>query len=383
MPLMADPDVPWWRRPHNLLVVVVAVAVIAIVVIITLRMAMGGRSDKTATAETVPLVTAKAPGRSAINSLVNFTGGIVARYDMPIGVEGEGGRIVAVLAESGDHVRKGQVLAKLEPTVIAAQVASLHAALEQTRAEAVLAEADFRRASAVVDSVGALSREELDKRRSTVATTAARVKAAEAQLAEAEARLGRTDIRAPDEGIVLTRSAEVGQTAVAGGAALFRLARGGEIEMRAQASEQDLPHIQLGQRVVVYLTGVATPFEGKVRLVSAVIDPMMRLGEVRVSLPPSPVLRPGAFARGEVSIGTESRPIVPQTAVLTDGTNNFVYVVGKDGRVVRRPVKVAGTQPGGIVIGDGLTGSELVVTSAGAFLHEGERVNLVSTRGAP
>jgi RND family efflux transporter MFP subunit len=235
----------------------------------------------------------------------------------------------------------------------------------------------------VVDSVGALSREELDKRRSTVATTAARVKAAEAQLAEAEARLGRTDIRAPDEGIVLTRSAEVGQTAVAGGAALFRLARGGEIEMRAQASEQDLPHIQLGQRVVVYLTGVATPFEGKVRLVSAVIDPMMRLGEVRVSLPPSPVLRPGAFARGEVSIGTESRPIVPQTAVLTDGTNNFVYVVGKDGRVVRRPVKVAGTQPGGIVIGDGLTGSELVVTSAGAFLHEGERVNLVSTRGAP
>ena len=370
-------DLPWWRQPQQLLLGGVVAGVLAIVVIITLRMVFG-HSGAQKTSDTIPLVSVLAPGRSTIDTTVNFTGGIVARYDMPIGVEGEGGRIVAVLAESGDHVRKGQVLARVEPTVVTAQVASLRATVDQTRAEAALAEADYQRAAAVVASVGALSREELDKRRSVVATTAARVKSAEAQLAEAEARLLRTEIKAPDDGLVLTRSVEVGQTAMAGAAPLFRLARGGDIEMRAQASEQDLPQIKLGQSVSVYLTGIAAPFVGKVRLVSAIIDPLTRLGEVRVSLPPSPDLRPGAFARGEVSIGTESYPIVPQTAVLTTGTVNFVYIVGADHLAVRRPVKIKGTQPRGIIIREGLTGTERVVTSAGAFLHEGEQVNLVS-----
>jgi len=371
------PDLPWWRQPQRLMLGAVVAGVTVIVVIITLRM-VAGHSGAQKASDTLPLVSVKAPGRSTINTAVNFTGGIVARYDMPIGVEGEGGRIVAVLAESGDRVRKGQVLARVEPTVVTAQVASLRAAFDQTRAEAALAEAEYQRAAAVVESVGALSREELDKRRSVVATTAARVKAAEAQLAEAEARLLRTEIRAPDDGLVLTRSVEVGQTAMAGAAPLFRLARGGDIEMRAQASEQDLPQIKLGQPVSVYLTGIAAPFIGKVRLVSAIIDPLTRLGEVRVSLPASPELRPGAFARGEVSIGSESFPIVPQTAVLTDGAVNFVYIVGTDHRVVRRPVKIGGTQPRGIIISDGLVGTERVVTSAGAFLHEGEQVNLVA-----
>jgi RND family efflux transporter MFP subunit len=374
---------PWWRRAHVIAVTVVALVLIVVALIIALRMNAARHAAATDPNEQAPLVTVKTVGSAAITSTVSFTGGIVARYDMPIGVEGEGGRVSAVLVESGDRVTRGQVLARLEPAVVEAQVASLKATLEQYRAEAALATADYRRAAAVSESVGALSKEEVDRRQSQVATSAARVKAAEAQLAEAEARLGRTEIRAPSDGIVLTRTAEVGQTAMPGGATLFRLARGGEVEMRAQVAEQDLPRLKVGQAAEVHLTGIATPFAGRVRLISAVIDPATRLGEVRVALQPHPDLRPGAFARGEVKIGTDLRPVVPQTAVLSDGAVNFVYIVGPDLRAARRPVHIAGTQSQGIVIDRGLDGSERIVTSAGAFLHDGERVQLAQAQAAP
>ncbi len=378
-PRLPSPEPRFSRRAYLIAAGIVLLAVVALV------MAMRGSAPPTAPTATdsSPLVTALPPGRTPFTMTVTFTGAIVARYDMPIGVDSEAGHIAAVLVEVGDHVRAGQVLARLDTSVVAPQVASLRAALEQSRAEAARAEADYRRADAIANSVGALSKEEVGKRQSEAVTTAARVKAAEAQLEESEARLGRTEIRAPADGIVLTRNAEVGQAVTPGGPTLFRLARGGEVEMRAQAAEQDLPRLHVGQTAEVRITGVATPFSGTVRLLAAVIDPMTRLGEVRVTLPKDPNLRPGAFARGEVKVGSDVRPIVPQTAVLSDTRGNYVLIVGSDGRVVRRDVRFGGAQPSGIVIADGLDGTERVVTTAAAFLHEGERVRVAAAKDAP
>jgi len=377
-PAPPAPEPRLLRRGYLVVAGVVLVAVIALVVL----MRRGATPAAPTAAEAAPLVTALPPGRTAFTMTVNFTGAIVARYDMPIGVDSDAGRISQVLVEVGDRVHAGQTLARLDTSVVAPQVASLRAALEQSRAEAVLAEADYRRASAIAGSVGALSKEEVDKRHSQVATTAARVKAAEAQLAEAEARLGRTEIRAPADGVVLTRNAEVGQAVTPGAAALFRLARGGEVEMRAQAAEQDLPRLKVGQTAAVRITGVATVFAGTVRLLPAVIDPQTRLGEIRVSLPKDPNLRPGAFARGEVKVGSDDRPIVAQTALLSDARGSYVLVVGPDGHVARRDVRVGGAQPNGIVIAEGLDGAERVVTTAGAFLHEGELVKVAPAKDA-
>lgn len=343
-----------------------------------------GHAPKTANElENAPLVSAVAPGTTAYQVTASFTGAVVARYDMPIGVDGESGRIAAILVEVGDRVRQGQVLARLDTAVLAPQVASLRAALEQARAEASLAEADYRRAAAIADSVGALSKEEVDKRQSQAITSRARVHAAEAQLQEAQARLRRTDIVAPADGLVLTRTAEVGQTVTPGGAVLFRLAREGEVEMRAQVAEQDLPRLQIGQLATIHLTGVATSFEGHVRLLAAVIDPQSRLGEVRIALKQDPNLRPGAFATGEVVLGSGVKPVIPQTALLSDKAGSYVLVAGKDHRVVRRAVTVGPAQSAGVVIADGLDGSERVISIAGAFLREGELVRVDVPPAAP
>jgi RND family efflux transporter MFP subunit len=377
---VAAPARPFWQTNRfRVLALLVLVAIVGV----ALSMRTSGPVAPVDPAAQTPLVSVTTPGRTPVTGTVTFTGAIAARYDMPIGVEGEGGRIASVRVEPGDRVRRGQVLATLDTSVVGSQVASLRAQLVQAEAEAALAEQDFRRAEAVANSVGALSQQEVDNRRSRVATSRARVEAARAQLAESQARLGRTEIRAPADGLVLTRDAEVGQTATPGSPALFRLARGGEIEMRARVAEQDLPKLRVGQPAQVRVTGLSEAFPGQVRLLGAVIDPQTRLGEVRVQLQPNPNLRPGAFARGEVETGRESRPVLPQTAVLSDGTQNYVLVVGADGKVARRDVRIASTGVRGVVIAEGLDGTERVVTAAGPFLQAGETVRVAETPAAP
>lgn len=340
---------------------------------------MRHRSPPAPTVSAVPLVTVIVPHQSALAGTVSFTGTISARYDQPIGVEGDGGRIAAVLVEAGDRVHQGQVLARLDTSVVAPQVASLEAALEQAKAESELAAADYKRALAV-GPAGALSKEETDRRRSVAATAAAKVKVAEAQLAEARGRLGRTDIKASADGIILMRRAEVGQTATVGGEPLFRLAKGGQVELRGQVAEQDLPKVKVGQTAEVHVTGVPTAFPGKVWLVGAIIDPQTRLGMVRVELTPHPDLRPGAFARAVVTVDHDQAIVLPQTAIQTDGSKNFVYVVAAGNVVERRDVTVQGTSAEGVIISGGLKGDEQVIAAAGAFLHVGDKVEPSTAR---
>jgi HlyD family secretion protein len=106
----------------------------------------------------VPTVSVTQAGVSTVPTTVSIIGTIAARYDMPIGVEGDAGRVAAIYVEAGDHVKRGQVLARLNVSVLQPQVANLEAALEQARAEAELADAEYRRAQAVGAS-GALSAE--------------------------------------------------------------------------------------------------------------------------------------------------------------------------------------------------------------------------------
>jgi HlyD family secretion protein len=358
---------------------VLAGALAVVVALLAFRMTQSLHKEA-AVPPAIPTVTVTEVGVSTIPSTVSIIGTVAARYDMPIGVEGDGGRVAAVFVEAGDHVKHGQVLAHLNISVLEPQVANLEAALEQSRAEADLADAEFHRAQAVGAS-GALSAEETQRRKSSAVTAAARVKVASAQLAEAKARLARADIRAPADGIILTRNVEVGQTAMPGGEALFRLSKDGETELRGQVAEQDLPLLKVGQTVDVRLTGTAKIYPGRIRLLGAVIDPATRLGTVKIALMPDPNLRPGAFARAEVTVSNAERAVLPQTAVLNDDKGSYVLVVNAQGKVERKSVRVTGMVPSGVTIAEGINPTDQVVTTAGAFLQEGETVRPVLIAG--
>jgi HlyD family secretion protein len=362
------------RRKWLVALIIAAIAVAALLWVRHVR--TQSPTAAASLANSIPVVTVTTPGSRAVTSRITFTGALAARYDMPIGSDTDTGRIKEIDVEVGDHVKQGQVMAKLDGSVLLPQVNRLAASVEEAKAEAALSAAQYKRALGV-QAAGALSAEEIEHRRATSLTDDARVKVAVAQLAEAQARLERTDVRAPADGLVLTRTAEVGQIASPGGAALFRLARNGEIEMRGQIAEQDMARLRVGQSAMVYITNVARPFDGRVRLLGAVIDPNSRLGEIRIALGSDPVLRPGAFARGEVVIDHDEHPVLPETAVLADEKGSYVFIVNDKNEVERRKVSVIDTTAAGIVIGAGLTGSERIVTTAAGFLREGERVSAV------
>lgn len=337
------------------------------------RTFLGSGSDAPPTPP--PLVSVVTVKNAAVADVVSLNGAIAARDEVAISAEGEGRRVAALRVEVGDQVKTGTVLATLDTSLVAPQVTSLQASLEEARANAAVARAEYRRAQAVA-AVGALSAQEIERREASAIAAEAKVKVVSAQLREAEERLRRTEIRAPFDGVVLMRMVEVGQLVGSGGGAAFKLGRAGGIEMRGNVAERDLPRLAVGQRASVRVTGVEQPFVGQVRLIGAVIDPQTRQGSVRIDLPVHRDLRPGAFASGLIEIGTAARPVLPQTAVMSDADGNYVFVVGADNKVARRNVKVAGSRAEGVVIDSGLAAGERVITTAGPYLRVGEPVRI-------
>jgi RND family efflux transporter MFP subunit len=356
----------------------IGIVIVALIVVLAVRLTHAFGVKNLPNQNPIPTVSVTEVGISTVPTTVSIIGTIAARYDMPIGVEGDAGQVSAIYVEAGDHVKRGQVLARLNVSVLEPQVANLQAALEESRADADLAGAEYHRAEAVGAS-GALSVEETQRRKSAAVTAEAKVKVAAALLAEAQARLARTAVRAPADGIILTRNVEVGQTATPGGEALFRMSENGEVELRGQVAEQDLPLLKVGQAVNVRLTGLSKVYEGHIRLLGAIIDPQTRLGMARVALTPDPNLRPGAFARAEVTVSNADREVLPQTAVLSDDKGSYVMIVNAQRKIERRAVRVSGMVPNGVTIAEGIGSKEQVVTTAGAFLQEGELVNPVSS----
>jgi RND family efflux transporter MFP subunit len=323
-----------------------------------------------------PVVSVVVPALGQVAGTVAVTGQIAALNDMPIGVDGAAARIAEVLVEPGDHVRRGQVLARLNPITAQSQLDSAAASLDELRASAAVAQAEWARAERARD---AFSVEEAERRRVAAVTSQARVKSAEAQVESARDLYSRTTVVAPTDGIVLTRSAEVGQIAVPGGAVLFHLARNGAIEMRATVAEQDMPRLKVGQAVTVHLDGLPQGFGGKVWQLGAVIDATTRQGSVRVALPGNDHnLRPGAFARADIATGNSPGMLLPQTAVLSDPAGSYVMVVGEGDKVERRDVHIAGAHDAGLLVSGGLGGNERVVAIAGAFLRVGEQVQVAA-----
>ena len=326
----------------------------------------------------LPQVTVMVPGMTAVADVVTAPGSIAARRDAAVGVQGEGGRVTDVLVEAGQSVARGQILVRIDNAVQTQQSIQLAASVRQAEADARLAQANLARAEALV-AKGFISKADIDQRTATRDGALARVSVARAQLAENNARIERLNVRAPAAGLVLARNVETGQI-VSPATMLFRIAEGGVLEMRAQVAEQDLARLKPGMPASVTPVGSTTEYRGKIWLLDPVIDATSRQGIVRIALNYEPGLRVGAFARARIASGDAMHPVLPQSAVLADDKGNFVLVVGADNRVERRGIATGVIGDQGVSIASGLSGSEKVVLSAGAFLRAGEKIAPVLAR---
>ncbi len=326
-----------------------------------------------------PSVTVMTPGRTSIERIISSTGTLAARREMPVGVNGEGGQVVRVLVEPGQWVGAGQVLATVDRAVQVQQNAQLEASIRVAEADARLTQSELDRAEALV-ARGFISRADIDRRTAQRDAAAARVRVAQAQLAENRARTGRLDIRAPAAGLVLTRDVEPGQVVSGASGVLFRIARGGEMELLAQVGEGDLALLSTGTRAEVTPVGAARGFFGQIWQMAPVVDPQTRQGTARIALAYAAGLRPGGFAEARIVAGSQLAPLLPESAVLNDAQGSYVLIVDGDNKAQRRAVTVGAVNNDGVPIVSGLTGQERVVISAGAFLEPGQRVTPVVAR---
>lgn len=370
------------RRRRIALIAGVGVIVVALLAAFFL---MRGGEEKAgpATAEggaQAPTVTVVVPGRQTVDRSISATGSLAARVDMPVGVAGEGGMVTRVLVQPGQWVGAGQTLAVIERSVQSQEAAQLAANVQVARADAELAQNEFERSEALVGR-GFVSKADLDRKRAARDAAAARVRVAQAQLNAARARIGRLDIRSPAAGLVLERNVEPGQVVSPGSGALFRVAKGGEMELLAQLSESDLASLRVGAPAVVTPVGTDRKFSGQVWQVSPIINEQNRQGIARVALAYDPALRPGGFANVEIVSGSQEAPVLPESAILSDERGSYVYVVDSNNKVARRAVQTGPVTPQGIAITGGLSGRENVVLRAGGFLNPGETVRPHRQRG--
>lgn len=330
-------------------------------------------------------------------------GSLVPREEVLIAAEVTGLRIERVLVDVGAPVTEGQLLAVLDGqrlNLLLAQKAADQARAEAAtaQAEALAAEADAAADEARValgralalQAKGTVSAQLLGERETAAATAAARARAQGQALAAAKAerlrvmaereellwQIDRIDLRATATGIVTGREARAGQITAADGAPLFRIMKDGDVEMEAQVTETALAAIRNGQDVTVRVAGMGRPVNGRVRLVSPVLDPATRTGQVWISLD-GDGLTPGSFASASFETDRREAIVLPYAAVLAGNAGSQVQVV-RDGVVSVRPVETGLMTATGVEIVSGLAPGEVVVAMAGGFLREGSRVSPVT-----
>lgn len=366
---LPSPDTPRRGRGGLIAAIIVAILVIALIAYFV----FGRAKPVNKPVEQLPLVSVVVPGRSTVSRVVSATGSLAARREMPIGVAGDGGMVTRVLVEPGQWVAKGQVLALVDRSVQLQTAASLSAQVAVARSDAAIAQSELDRGQTLVGR-GFVAKADIERLAATRDAALARVRVAQATLGEANARTDRLDIRAPSAGLVLTRAVEPGQIVGPGTGTLFRLADGGQMEMRAQISEADLRGLRVGARAQITPVGGSETFPGEVWQVSPVIDPQSRQGIARIALAYNPALRPGGFASASIFSGSTDVPQLPNSAIQSDDKGNFVYVMGPGDKIVRRSIKVGEVSDSGVSIIAGLNGTEQVVLSAGAFLTPDQKV---------
>ena len=369
------------RRRRWLLIGGLLTLIVAAVAWYALR-PKGEEAPPATAASQAPAVTVIVPGAQSVARIISATGTLAATREMPVGVAGEGGMVSRVLVEPGQWVRAGQVLATIDRSVQAQTAQSLAAQINVAKSDLTLAQAELERAQSLVDR-GFISKADVQRRIATRDAARARLQVAQATLSEQRARNARLDIRAPAAGLILTRGVEPGQIVSSGSGMLFRMAKGGEMEMRAQLAEGDLQVVRVGSPAKVVPVGDTRAFSGSVWQVAPVIDPQTRQGIARIRLSYDPALRPGGFASATITAGGARQPELPQSALLSDEKGNYVYIVDKQNKVERRAVTLGTVADDRVAIASGLNGDERVVQSAGAFLNPGQTVRPQRAKPTP
>ena len=312
----------------------------------------------------------------------------------------DGLSIRSLEADVGDRVEADEILATLnndalilQKSQLEANKAKAEAGLAQYEAQVIEAEANLddairqRDRATKLGKSGSGSVAEVERATAAVEVAEARLQAAqqsvsvgnadikvvESQIADIELNLARTDVKPPVAGVVSARNAKVGAIASGAGEPLFTVIRDGALELVADVSEGNIRKIRPGQKAVVSIAGGGAKLEGQVRLVSPTVDPVSRLGFVRIDVDEKTGARAGMYGSAEIIVDQKTALSLPLSAVTTGREGSFARRV--EDNVVKQVEIETGIQDGGFVeVVSGLQAGDMVVEKAGAFVRDGDRI---------
>lgn len=309
-----------------------------------------------AQASTLPLtVTVTHPVLAELSEALELTGAIVPVSEVLATSDLSGVKVLTLLAEEGDSVKQGQVLARLDTE-------SLQYQLQQLEAQRQRSEEEFHRLDRIKQS-GAVSKDELSQKWLALQSSIA-------QYNDLKLKLERAAILAPAHGVIYERGIASGALLV-GGEVLFRIASGGLSEVEVQVPETQLSRLATGQSGTITLAS-GEKLEGAVRRVTPRIDPVQRTAAVRISLPSKSFYPVGAFATVKLTVGRHQGLTLPLTALQKDGDGDFIWII--DGGKARVQRITPQFRDNSRVIADDLATEWQVVATAGAFLQVGDVV---------
>ena len=285
------------------------------------------------------------------------------------------GQVVGIVREEGDRVRKGAVMARLDADAAGLQLAQRQVAYDEAARSFEREDEMYRR--------NLVSKERFESAKTNRART-------RAQLDEAKLRLSYTTVVSPISGVVTARNIEIGNT-VTNNQVLFSVADFDPLLARIRIPEKEMGRIVVGQEARVTVESApGRSFEGRVKMISPVVDPGSGTFKVTIEIPrrDAGVLRPGMFSSVYVIVDTHRDALViPKKALVLEGEGNQVYVYEKDeetaaGRAVRRRIQTGFEDSERLEVVSGLSEGELVITVGQEGLRPGTGVRLVG-EGAP
>jgi HlyD family secretion protein len=352
--------------------------------------------------QAAPAIRVVAVEKRELVETLDVSGSVTPRQEAAVGVDVAGLIVRELNADKGDLVKKGDVLARLDRMALETQLAQVDASkaqaeagIAQAKAQVSDAEIGVRQAAEALERAKTLQQKgvstqaqldnavnafdsagaKLETAGKGVASAEAQLQVIAAQRRDIEERLAKTEVRAPADGLVLARNATLGGIVSASGGALFRIAIDGQLELAATVSETALAALSPGMKVTVRIAGIES-LDATIRFIDPEIDQKTRLGTVRILLPAHDSVRSGNFARGEIETLRREGLAAPISAVLYKGSDASVQRV-VDGTIRTTPVKLGARAGASVEIVDGLAEGDEIVSRAGTFVADGDKVTPV------
>ena len=350
-----------------------------------------------------PVVTVFLAQKKPIAANLIVTGSFAAGELVLVSPQVEGLAITDILAEEGDAVKKDQVLAKLSASSIDIKILQTQATIakndtsikqannqiEQAKINNDRAQADLNRTKKL-RSTGVATVEQFDQRQAAADLTNAQFQSAElaldsskgdrlgldAQMQDLQLQKSRTEIKAPVDGFISRRTAQVGGIASASKDAMFNIVANSTIKLLAEVAESDLPKVHIGQKATIVVNGMSKAINGEVKLIGREVNETTRIGIAHIRVEEGTKIPLGSFGRATIALAASDGVVLPLTAV-TFGEDGPTVQIVENSKVTVRKVITGLVSTSEIEITNGLKEGESVVARAGTFVRDGDTVTAV------